>query len=204
MKNPEEVYAKLLELSKFIFLAKAERIVCIADGSDWIWNLFAKLITELDIKDKTVLVADYFHAVEHLTEIAETDTKAEASLKQAWVAELAGYLKEGKFDLVKQRVIKEANDRGCPLMIDKFSYFDKRREHMRYDAYEEDHIPIGSGTVESAIKRVINHKLKSPGIFWKIENLERMLFIRCALLAGRWNIFMDNFFNVYRLNLPVA
>lgn len=58
---------------------------------------------------------------------------------------------------------------------------------MTYAEFRRLKIPIGSGCVESAIRRVINLRLKSPGIFWKIETAESMLFLRNQLLSGRWN-----------------
>jgi hypothetical protein len=54
-------------------------------------------------------------------------------------------------------------------------------------------LPCGSGCVESAIRRVINLRLKSAGSFWLKQVAEYMLFLRSALLSGRWKIFMTKF-----------
>ncbi|MFO8146286.1 MAG: hypothetical protein R6U03_02740 [Gillisia sp.] len=56
----------------------------------------------------------------------------------------------------------------------------------------------GSGSVESAIRRVINLRLKSPGSFWLKDGAERFLFLRSQLISGRWNIFMANVNNRIR------
>ena len=80
-------------------------------------------------------------------------------------------------------------------MKNKTAYFEKRRDKMRYDEYREAKQPIGSGIVESAVRRVINLRLKAPGSFWKPKNAERMLTLRCALKAGRWKTVMSNFTN---------
>ena len=45
---------------------------------------------------------------------------------------------------------------------------------------------LGSGIVESAIRRIVNLRLKGAGIFWKLANLNGMLHLRCHLLAGGW------------------
>ena len=63
---------------------------------------------------------------------------------------------------------------------------------MQYQNFKDSNIPCGSGCVESAIRRVINLRLKSPGIFWKKDMAELFLFLRSQLISGRWLIFMRN------------
>lgn len=193
--GPEKLYNTLLELSILLKLKSAEEIVCIADGSDWIWNIFARLVKELHIEDKTTQVADYFHAVEHLSQIAVLATDKTEKEKLQWVGQLAKQLKQGKFAQVKEEVEKSENNQ----MIKEFAYFEKRQDKMRYDTYIQRYIPIGSGAVESAVKRVINQRIKATGSFWLKENVERFLSLRCALISGRWNIFVDNLISKMRL-----
>jgi hypothetical protein len=49
-----------------------------------------------------------------------------------------------------------------------------------------------SGCVESAIRRVINLRLKAPGTFWTQDMAEYFLFLRSQLLSGRWDTFIHN------------
>ena len=46
---------------------------------------------------------------------------------------------------------------------------------------------MGSGAMESAVRRVINLKLKSPGKFWLLVNAEATLHLRSYLKAGHWD-----------------
>ena len=48
-------------------------------------------------------------------------------------------------------------------------------------------MPLGSGAIESAIRRVINLRLKGNSISWKKENAEGMLVLRCLVLSKRWD-----------------
>ena len=59
---------------------------------------------------------------------------------------------------------------------------------MGYARLKANNWPIGSGAVESAIRRVINLRLKGPGIFWYRENAEAMLMLRAYYKAGRRNL----------------
>lgn len=47
------------------------------------------------------------------------------------------------------------------------------------------------GAIESAIRRVINLRLKGNGVYWKEENAEGMLVLRAAALTGRWQVTME-------------
>jgi hypothetical protein len=60
---------------------------------------------------------------------------------------------------------------------------------MRYDEYRACGYQIGSGTVESACKRVIGQRLKQAGMIWSEEQAVAVAFIRAALLDGRWGNF---------------
>ena len=72
------------------------------------------------------------------------------------------------------------------------NYFLKNKDRMQYSQFKTKRLPQGSGSVESAIRRVINLRLKSCGSFWKKENAEIYLFLRSQLISGRWNVFFEN------------
>ena len=83
------------------------------------------------------------------------------------------------------------------------NYFE---HHDRFDyknLVASEH-PIGSGSIESAIRRVINMKLKGNGIFWLENNCEKMIYLRCQFLTGRWNTLKDKVdkqrLNLYKFN----
>ena len=46
-------------------------------------------------------------------------------------------------------------------------------------------LPIGSGAIESGIRRVINMRLKSNGMFWLSDNAESILQLRCHYISKR-------------------
>jgi hypothetical protein len=72
------------------------------------------------------------------------------------------------------------------------SYFLDNYHRMQYAGFRYFNAATGSGCVESAIRRVINLRLKSPGIFWKRQTAEIMLFLRSTLPCGRWKIMLKN------------
>lgn len=59
--------------------------------------------------------------------------------------------------------------------------------HMDYGKYRLMGLPLGSGAIESAIRRVVNLRMKSNGIFWRINRGEEMLMLRATVLSDRWD-----------------
>ncbi|MFH1185185.1 MAG: hypothetical protein V1755_09125 [Chloroflexota bacterium] len=58
---------------------------------------------------------------------------------------------------------------------------------MCYQKLRARKLPMGSGVMESTVRRVINLKLKSPGKFWLLVNAEATLHLRSYLKAGHWD-----------------
>ena len=189
MGDAEDLYRILVNLCRQLELSQAVEVVCLGDGADWVWNKFNQLETEFKLTGKVTQIVDWYHAVEHIYEIAELHPKMSNQERKAWIEKLKAALHQGQVDLVVHWINQESQKHNVPQM----NYFEEKRAQMRYDDYRVNKQPIGSGIVESAIRRVINLRLKSPGSFWKVERLERMLTLRCALKAGRWRTVMKNF-----------
>ena len=47
-------------------------------------------------------------------------------------------------------------------------------------------MPLGSGAIESTIRRVLNLRLKGTSLFWEESNAEAVIQLRAAVLSGRW------------------
>jgi hypothetical protein len=173
---------------------QADMVIFCADGAKRYWRRFSKLAEELDLKAYLEII-DYTHAKQNLEEILDKLPKnmtAEnlKAIREHWknllwqgdIAELG----------VEIRLhIKSRKKREQALTKYK-NYFRDNYRRMQYAPFRHLGIPTGSGCVESAIRRVINLRLKSPGIFWKRKTAETMLFLRSALLCGRWKIMLNN------------
>src|SRR5438874_10396589 len=72
-------------------------------------------------------------------------------------------------------------------MQEKLTYLQKREAHMQYPSYQEAGWPIGSGSVESANKLVVEARLKGAGMRWERQNVNPMLVLRNAVCNRRWN-----------------
>jgi hypothetical protein len=192
--NLLETYLRHLDVSK------ADRVVFCCDGARSYWKRTEKLAQRLGIRVHHEVI-DYTHAKQNLHAIIDklpntVSSKEKNRITETW----KNLLWHGKLsDLAKEISTHIAYPKKRKEALLKFSnYFWKNRSRMQYAAFRNLRIPTGSGCVESAIRRVINLRMKSPGIFWKPETSEPMLFLRSQLLSGRWNIMMNNIFKQFR------
>ncbi len=167
----------------------ASEIICMSDGSKWIWDRMGSMLEGLGVDPaKVSFGVDYYHAVEHLAKVAEERRGWTQKHRRHWLNKMKALLKMGKVDVVIEELWKLARGRNAPSIVCEIGYFEGHKERMRYDILQERNLPIGSGTVESAIRQVVNMRLKSTGMFWLEENAEAFLHLRCFLKSGRWAV----------------
>ena len=64
----------------------------------------------------------------------------------------------------------------------------RNQSRMCYDFIAASGLPIGSGAMESAIRRVVNLRLKGASIYWLEDTAEAMLLLRSFYKSGRWDM----------------
>ena len=69
-------------------------------------------------------------------------------------------------------------------------YVEAHAHRMRYVTLEAHKLSIGSGQVESAVRRVINLRFKAPGSLWTETTVSGLRHLRAAFKAGRWDEVM--------------
>ena len=65
-------------------------------------------------------------------------------------------------------------------------------DRMRYDLCWRRELPVGSGIVESACKRIVGSQLKGAGRHWSKAGANAVLAIRCCLENMRWPDFLES------------
>jgi hypothetical protein len=50
---------------------------------------------------------------------------------------------------------------------------------------------MGSGAIESTVRRPINLRLKGTSTFWEEANAEAAIQLQAAVLSGRWDQVLD-------------
>jgi hypothetical protein len=165
----------------------ASELVVAGDGAAAIWDRVKDLIGAVGIPEARVrLFADFWHAVQHLHEVAELMCSWTPEDRVRWVRARRRELFDGRIDDLVAAIQRHAIGRNAREIAQQADYFWSRAHLMQYAELRAAGLPIGTGAVESAIRRVVNLRMKGPGIFWQEANAERMLLLRCRLKAGRW------------------
>lgn len=187
--DPDEIFKILRSHLVARDIQHASEIVCVGDGALWIWDRMERLINELKIDSSKVhFVLDFYHAVEHLSSVADGKRGWNKRKRKKWLKEMKNRLKHGNVDDILVKLKDLARGRNAKVVKREMKYFMENKERMRYDVFMNNKLPIGSGAMESGIRQVVNMRLKSAGMFWKKVNAEGFLHLRCYLKSGRWDI----------------
>lgn len=176
--------AKLRELGAH----EAAQWIVVADGADWIWNRIPALVAAVGYSlDRVVQVVDFYHAVEHLAKIAE-HVQGEKR-RRTWFRSARKLLRRGLIGELTDLITELCKGRNARKIRKGMAYFQDHAHRMAYRDFEGRGIPIGSGAVESCIRRVVNLRLKGNSIYWRPDRGEALLHSRAQLLSGRWAHF---------------
>ena len=184
MGDIDQVFELIEKYLRELDVTTAEHVIFCADGARRYWKRIDPLAKKLGIAVHFEVI-DYTHAKQNLATIIEKLPKALGSKQTTNVAkQWDDLLWKGDLHEIKRQImqmIKSRTKRKRALAKFK-SYFLDNFHRMQYAGFRYFNVTTGSGCVESAIRRVINLRLKSPGIFWKRETAEVMLFLRSTLL----------------------
>ncbi len=188
MKGPDAVFMLLAYYLTAIGITAAKQVLFIADGAPWIWVRVPALVEKLNLNPAKVRqIVDFYHAVEHLNAVADLRKGWNEKRRRQWVSRQTRYLWTGKNEDVVKAVREITRGRNSKLIDREKSYFENNLPRMQYARARNCRLPIGSGPMESAIRRVINLRMKGNGIFWLEENAESMIMLRSFYKAGRWD-----------------
>jgi hypothetical protein len=175
--------------------AQAKVVTFAADGAPWIWARLDWVVAQVNLEPvRVVEVLDWCHAVHHLS-LALAALGLAQDRRAAEYSRLRVFLKAGQSRIVIEEL--EALAVGQPedcVVWRELGYLTRHSEagRLRYDCFRYRGVPLGSGAIESTIRRVINLRLKGTSIFWTEANAEAVFQLRAAVLSGRWEEIVDH------------
>ena len=146
--------------------------VFICDGAKWIWNWVE------DYYPKSTQILDFYHCKEHLYSFAKenyTEDQAEHwvedSIEKLRTEKVDEFLNELKGLSIKNQNIDKSRNK---LLL----YLTNNRKRINYGKFIREGLLIGSGSIESANREVIQKRMKLSGQRWTIKGAEQMLNLR--------------------------
>ena len=184
----DQLFRLLLSYLKGLNVQDASKVLFIADGAAWIWKRVPSLIKSLGLTtEQTQQRIDYWHAVEYLGKIADSSS-LKGKPKMQWLKTQKNRLYRGDIGLVViaiEGLIGKKPSKDQTTWLNYFVNHGLTHRRMDYSVSVRDHLPIGSGAIESAVRRVINLRVKSNGTYWLRENAETIIRFRAWIKAGR-------------------
>jgi len=187
----------LMELVAFhlhrLGAGKAKTVAFLSDGAPWIWDRLDWVQRTAGIRQhKTERILDWCHAVHHVS-LSLDQLNMSKTARRRTFRRLRQHLCNGRADLVVRELSKRAAGKAKTHDVwTQIEYLKKHLAHMDYKRLRRCALPMGSGAIESAIRRVVNQRLKGNGIMWLKENAEAMLVLRAAALTDRWEESLEH------------
>lgn len=189
-QGPDEILEVLAMRLHQVGASQADVVAFRADGAPWIWDRLEWVTKRLGLKKSHVSNGlDWCHAVHHVS-LALKSLVPENERSRVF-KKLRKWLKRGEWRKVCHELIDlmlaKGLDENAPVWTE-INYLERHGEagRLAYAKFRRRQLPVGSGAIESAIRRVINLRLKGNSIFWKEENAEGMLVLRGLVLSRRW------------------
>jgi hypothetical protein len=184
---------------------KATVVCAVSDGADWIQKW-----VDYHRKD-AVRILDFAHALEYVSKAGQAayehlpleqeepapsrqeHAKRRQERFEEWLKAQGHALKTGEVrqvlaELERLRTLmQQMGQQEAVETVDKsLHYLRERGEMMRYAHFRAQGYPIGSGSVESANKLVVQSRLKQAGMRWDPSHVNPMLAMRNLACNERW------------------
>lgn len=188
-------FARSAEAEQFGRLARVETerrgtetagvVVAVADGAAWIQGF-----VDLHRPD-AVRILDFAHAAEHLTGVAQAAYGVGRPACADWLTAQCHALKheEPTAVLAAVRALGEGHAPQSVVgtaVIACAHYLEPRLAQMQYARFRALGYPIGSGSVESGHKVVMEARLKGAGMRWARRQINPMVALRTIACNDRW------------------
>jgi hypothetical protein len=166
---------------------KIDQWIAISDAGSGLENFFDVYFP------RAAKVVDFRHATEHLTPLAKLlrPGKPGEDLLSAWCHQLKH---AGGSSLLAdlEKLDRDTMDEATRSEHDQvLTYFRNHSARMNYPDYLQRGWQIGSGSIESACKNVINHRLNMGGMRWGEEGGDALAHLRALFCsdADQWDAF---------------
>ena len=197
LQGSDEVFRLLEFYLRELEISQATEVLFVADGAKWIWKRVTRLWQRLGLLGiRCRELVDFYHVVEHVYVLAALNTSWRASHRKRWATRQRRRLWRGElkaFIEEVERLCRGKRGKGWSRERD-YLLRNARAGRLDYAKARRAKMPIGSGSMESAIRRVVNLRLKGPGIFWHEDHAEQMLLLRTYYKSKHWQVLTNKAF----------
>ncbi len=196
LQGPDEIFRLLEFYLRQLQITEATKILFIADGAKWIWQRVAPLWQRLGLEKPCRELVDFYHVVEHIHALAALKTGWKPAERKRWATRQRRRLWRGEVKAFMTEVERFCKGKRGQAWERERDYLlrNARAGRRDYAKARRAKLPMGSGTMESAIRRVVNLRLKGASIFWTEAHAEQMLLLRTYYKSNRWDVLENKAF----------
>jgi hypothetical protein len=172
--------------------ARAASLTFAGDGAPWIWDRVEWIVKQARIGAAVPVhqVLDCCHAVHHIA-LAMREYGLNEQQRMALYRQLRTLLRNGQWRAVTDQLqdLLEGSLHATGTMQREIDYLRKHGSagRLSYPHFKGLGLPMGSGAIESSIRRVVNQRLKSNAMYWRESGAESMLQLRALVVSQRWD-----------------
>lgn len=182
----DELGTQLRRQAGHVGFNRAQRCIALSDGGSGLEEFFRVHFPTAQV------ILDFFHAAEHLHDLAQVWAPAEAAaLAQQWCHQLkheGGTAVLATLEALGRRG-RSAAAREKHRQVTQ--YVAKNVQRMDYPTYRKNGWLIGSGHIEAACKTVVGQRLKGSGMRWGEAGTDAVCHLRALYLSepSQWEGF---------------
>ena len=175
LQGPDELFRLPEFYRRQLEISAVAKILFIADGAKWNLQRVAPLWARLGLEGRCRELVDFFHVIEHVHVLAVLKTSWKLPERKRWVTRQRRRLWRGEVKAFMAEVEKLCQGwRGKGWARD-YPLRNARAGRLDYAKARRAKLPMGSGSMAIAIRRVVNLRLKGASIFWTEEHVDQML-----------------------------
>lgn len=194
----DELGLQLRKQAAQVGMDQAEVWIGLTDGGNGLEEFIGR-----NFPRDPVLILDFWHAADHLTELAKLLHPDDAEKRTALVTTWCHTMKHDggeaivevlrAYPLPRKKAVQEAH-------AEVLSYLSSNLHRMDYPTYLANGWMIGSGAVESACKTVVGQRLKQAGMRWREYGTDAMCHLRALFKSesNQWQAFWQRQINEKR------
>jgi hypothetical protein len=162
-------------------------VYSVGDGGRGFWRVYRQCFAHCAIG-----ILDFYHAAGHLWRATTALLDGRSLEAHRWFKNWRSLLRHGQHQgildaltLLMNTELTEGKDLETLSQVQ--AYFQAHHQHIRYQHFEDQHFPLGSGMIESACKWLIQQRFKGVGMRWSEDGFNHLLPLRLDWVNQRFD-----------------
>jgi len=157
-----------------------KEVVFLGDGATWLRNMVLELFPDAQ------QILDYYHLCENVYEYAKALHGLDPIKYKPWALKICDQLKDSQTELVLYELEQYKDRKLDGTSLNLYGYISNNKNNVDYLTYEKKGYFVGSGSIESGHKTVLQDRLKRAGMRWNTETAQAMLTLKSKKESNLW------------------